>query len=69
LVTTNVFTFGGIKVSPTARVVNCEGYEIPGLYAAGEVIGMYYGAYSGATSFLRGMVFGRLAGENAAGRS
>ena len=65
LVCTNCFTFGGIRVSPRAQVVNTEGYEIPGLYAAGEVIGMYYGSYVGSTSFLKGLVFGRIAGRNA----
>ena len=46
--------------------MNTEGYEIPGLYAAGEVIGLYYGSYVGMTSFLRGIVFGRIAGKHAA---
>ena len=39
----------------------------PGLYAAGETIGLYYGTYAGATSVLRGAVFGRIAGAHAAG--
>ena len=41
---------------------------ISGLYAAGEVIGLYYGTYTGATSVLRGAVFGRKAGLHAAAR-
>ena len=36
------------------------------LYAAGEVIGMYYTNYTGATSVLKGLVFGRLAANNIA---
>ena len=28
--------------------------------------GLYYGTYTGSTSVLRGMVFGRLAGQHAA---
>ena len=36
---------------------------IPGLYAAGETTGLYYTLYVGATSVLRGLVFGRLAGR------
>ena len=68
LVCTNCFTFGGVRVSPSAQVVNTEGYVIPGLYAAGEVIGMYYGAYVGSTSVLKGLVFGRIAGKHAAGQ-
>ncbi len=62
----NVFTFGGLKVNAKAQVLNCDGDSIPGLYAAGEVIGMYHGVYTGSTSVLRGAVFGRLAGRDAA---
>ena len=61
----NVFTFGGIKVTPKAEVLNRDGYAIPGLYAAGEVVGIFYNIYPGSTSVLRGLVFGRLAGESA----
>ena len=62
----NCFTFGGLKVDTNARVIDADGAPIPGLYAAGEVIGLYYGSYTGATSVLRGAVFGRIAGRHAA---
>lgn len=62
----NCFTFGGLKVDPDARVLNTDGEAIPGLYAAGETMGIYYGTYTGATSVLRGAVFGRIAGQGAA---
>ena len=65
----NCFTFGGLKVDPQARVIDADGAVIPGLYAAGETIGLYYGTYTGATSVLRGAVFGRIAGRHAAGRN
>jgi tricarballylate dehydrogenase len=39
------------------------------LYAAGETIGLYWGTYTGATSVLRGAVFGRIAGTGAAERA
>ncbi len=65
----NCFTFGGLKVDPDARVLNTDGEAIPGLYAAGETMGIYYGTYTGATSVLRGAVFGRIAGEGAALRA
>jgi tricarballylate dehydrogenase len=64
----NVFTFGGLKTDSAGRVVDHDGEPIPNLYAAGEMTGMYYGNYTGSTSVLRGMVFGRLAGQHAAGR-
>ncbi|HLJ18636.1 MAG TPA: FAD-dependent oxidoreductase, partial [Stellaceae bacterium] len=65
----NCFTFGGVKVDTDARVLDLDGVPINGLYAAGEVMGLYYGTYTGATSVLRGAVFGRKAGLHAAGRA
>lgn len=62
----NVFTFGGLKTTPTAEVVNNDGRPIPGLYAAGEMTGLYYSNYVGSTSVLRGATFGRIAGMEAA---
>ncbi|MDQ2803186.1 MAG: FAD-dependent oxidoreductase [Pseudomonadota bacterium] len=68
IISANVFTFGGVKVGADARVLNSDGEPILGLYAAGEIIGTYYGNYTGATSVLKGLVFGRLAGTDAANR-
>lgn len=62
----NVFTFGGIATDETAAVIDADGSRIPGLFAAGEATGLYHGDYVGATSVLRGLVFGRIAGERAA---
>lgn len=66
IISANVFTFGGLKVNPNGQVVDTDGYPMPNLYAAGEVIGMYYTNYAGATSVLKGLVFGRLAAQNIA---
>lgn len=63
----NVFTFGGLKTTASAEVVSRDGRAIPGLYAAGEMTGLYYSNYTGSTSVLRGAVFGRIAGREAAG--
>ncbi|RFB70883.1 MULTISPECIES: FAD-dependent oxidoreductase [unclassified Herbaspirillum] len=65
IISANVFTFGGVKTDALGRVLDQDGYPIPGLYAAGEMTGMYYGNYAGGTSVLRGLVFGRLAGRDA----
>jgi tricarballylate dehydrogenase len=65
IISSNVFTFGGVKVDPRARVLDRDGIAIPGLYAAGETVGLYYGNYTGATSVLKGLVFGRIAGTDA----
>ncbi len=62
----NVFTFGGLATDTNGRVLTPDERPIPGLYAAGEVTGLYYGKYTGATSVLRGLVFGRIAGQHAA---
>ena len=66
IISANVFTLGGLKVDTRARVLDADGMPIPGLYAAGEIIGVYYRNYTGATSVLKGMVFGKIAGEEAA---
>ena len=62
----NVFTFGGLKTTPAAEVVDRDGFPIPGLWAAGEMTGLYYSNYTGSTSVLRGATFGRIAGRAAA---
>jgi tricarballylate dehydrogenase len=66
VISSNVLTFGGLKVNTRAQVLDLDGAVIPGLYAAGEVVGLYYKTYTGATSVLKGAVFGRLAGLDAA---
>jgi tricarballylate dehydrogenase len=60
------FTFGGIRTDATARVITPGGTAIPGLYAAGEVTGLYYHSYPAGTSVLRAATFGRIAGAHAA---
>lgn len=60
------FTYGGVKTNRRAQVIDNDGRPIPGLYAAGEAAGLYYQVYTGATSVLRGAVFGKIAGEDAA---
>ena len=59
----NTFTCGGVKVNARAQVMNRDGYPIPGLYAAGETVGLFYNLYVGATSVLRGLTLGRLAAK------
>jgi len=64
------FTFGGLKVDASARVLDTSGRVIEGLHAAGETIGeVFYYNYPGATSVLRGCVFGRIAGAHAAAQA
>ena len=61
------FTFGGVKIDTGARVISTEGEPIPGLYATGEITGdFFYHNYPGGTGLVRGAVFGRIGGDNAA---
>ena len=63
------FTFGGLKIDTTSQVLDMEDAPIPGLYAAGELVGgLYYFNYPGSTGLMAGSVFGRIAGRSAAAR-
>jgi tricarballylate dehydrogenase len=60
------FTFGGLRIDGGAAVIDTEGEPIPGLYAAGELVGgIFYFNYPGGTGLLSGAVFGRIAGTSA----
>ena len=61
-----VFTFGGLGTDLRARVIRDDQSVITGLYSAGECTGIYFNKYPGGTSVMRGMVFGRVAGIDAA---
>jgi tricarballylate dehydrogenase len=62
------FTFGGVRVDARARVLDRSGRPIPGLYAAGEMVGgLFADNYPGGSGLTAGAVFGRLAGATAAG--
>jgi tricarballylate dehydrogenase len=69
VIAANVFTFGGLRTNELAQVLDRDGTVINGLYAAGEITGLYYTNYTGSTSVLRGAVFGRIAGEHASKQS
>ena len=62
------FTFGGLRIDGEARVLDEEERAIPGLYAAGELVGgLFYHNYAGGSGLMAGAVFGRIAGARAAG--
>jgi tricarballylate dehydrogenase len=63
------FTFGGVRVDSGARVLDQRGQPLPGLYAAGELVGgLFFHNYPGGTGLTAGAVFGRRAGYSAAER-
>ncbi|PLC53407.1 FAD-binding dehydrogenase [Pollutimonas nitritireducens] len=66
IISANVFTFGGLKINSAGQVLDTDGMPMANLYAAGETVGMYYTNYTGATSVLKGLVFGRLAAQHIA---
>jgi tricarballylate dehydrogenase len=67
-VTTGItFTFGGLRITSAAEVLDGEQRTIPGLYAAGELVGgLFYNNYPGGSGLMAGAVFGRIAGKSAA---
>ena len=62
------FTFGGLKIDPaSAAVLDTEDRPLPGLYAAGELVGgLWFNNYAGGSGLMAGAVFGRMAGTAAA---
>lgn len=59
-------TMGGIKINPSAEVLDESGAVIPGLYAAGEVTGGVHGANRlGGNAVTDVIVFGRQAAQSA----
>jgi len=64
------FTFGGLRITPDAEVVDSGGRPIPGLFACGSSVGgLFYFNYPGGSGLTAGAVFGRIAGARAATRS
>ena len=60
-------TMGGLKIDGKTRVLRADGSAIEGLYAAGEVTGGVHGGNRlGGTAVSDFVVFGRIAGQEAA---
>jgi tricarballylate dehydrogenase len=61
------FSFGGLKINTEAQVLSTDGEPIPGLYAAGELVGgIFWFNYPGGSGLTNGAVFGKIAGASAA---
>src|SRR5690606_14472377 len=61
------FTFGGLKIDDKGTVLDTNDREIPGLFAAGELVGgLFYENYPGGSGLRAGAVYGKIAGESAA---
>ena len=60
-------TMGGLRINDKAQVIDVFGEVIPKLYAAGEVTGGVHGSNRlGSNATPDCVVFGRVAGKNAA---
>jgi succinate dehydrogenase/fumarate reductase flavoprotein subunit len=63
------FTFGGLAVDPetTGVISDLTGECIPGVFCAGEMLGgLFWDNYPGGSGLTAGVVFGRIAGREAA---
>jgi len=64
------FSFGGLRINEHCEVQNTSDRTIPGLYAAGEIVGgIFYENYLGGAGLMSGAVFGRIAGSSAGRRA
>jgi fumarate reductase flavoprotein subunit len=62
-------TYSGLTITPKAEVLRVDGTVIDGLYAAGELVGGFHGtSYMTGTALSKGLIFGKVAGEQLAAR-
>jgi tricarballylate dehydrogenase len=59
------FTFGGVAIDRRAQVINTLDQPIKGLFASGDIVGLFFHNYPSFTGQTRNAVFGRLAGRSA----
>jgi tricarballylate dehydrogenase len=60
------FTFGGVRTDSGGRVMDVQGAPIPGLFAAGAMVGgLFYFNYPGGSGLVSAAVLGRTAGAAA----
>lgn len=60
------YAFGGLKINRTGQVLDTEDNVIPGLYAAGEMVGFWHFRYMGGSGLMVSAVTGRISGRGAA---
>lgn len=58
------FTYGGLQVDTDARVLNTGLNPIEGLYASGDILGLFYYNYPGGGGQTRNVVFSRVAARH-----
>jgi tricarballylate dehydrogenase len=63
------FTFGGVAVNRQAQVLNTIEQPVKGLFASGDIVGLFFHNYPSFTGQTRNAVFSRLAGRAAVGEN
>jgi len=63
------FTLGGVAIDEHARVLDTAGRPLPGVFASGDVIGLFHGGYPSGAGQTRNVVFSRRAAASATGRA
>jgi fumarate reductase flavoprotein subunit len=59
-------TYCGVRVTRNMEVVDVFGQILPGLYAAGEIVGGFHGSgYMSGSSLAKSVIFGRVAADAA----
>ena len=59
------FSFGGLQINTETEVLNTSGAPIKGLYASGDIVGLFFHNYPSCTGQVRNAVFSMTAGRNA----
>lgn len=59
------FSFGGLQINTNTEVLNTSGKPIRGLYASGDIVGLFFHNYPSCTGQVRNAVFSLTAGRNA----
>lgn len=59
------FTYGGVQIDSNAQVLSVADQPIKGLYASGDLLGLFFHNYPSFTGQTRNVVFSRIAGERA----
>jgi len=57
------FTFGGLQINTQAQVLNTSNNPIRGLFASGDIVGLFFHNYPSCTGQTRNVVFSRLLAE------
>ena len=61
-----LFSYGGLRIDARARVLRDDGRPIPGLFASGDIVGLFHGGDPSGAGQTRNVVFSVRAGRGAA---